>query len=224
MLCYNIYTAQPSNSHQKLYKGDLSMNNWITYALSVAVLSTSVTAKSEIDDFGHSDHDAHTHGEVNLAIAKEGNKISIALESPSANLFGFEYFAESEAEVALVTQITAQLENANNLFVFNGSDCQSTEVFVDSSAVLPKHEKKHANHIEQDEHNHDKYQETAALTHSEIQATYQFQCNETSELNSIKTNLFNQFSGIENITVYWITDHKQGSVILSNNKDLILLN
>lgn len=196
------------------------MNNWITYAFAVAVVSTSVTAKSEIDDFGHSDHDAHTHGEVNLAIAKEENKISIALESPSANLLGFEHLAESEAEVALVTQITAQLENANNLFLFNGSDCQSTEVFVDRSAVLPKH----ANHIEHDEHNHDEYQEAVVLTHSEIQATYQFQCNETSELNSIKTNLFNQFSGIEKITVYWITDHKQGSAVLSNKKDLILLN
>ncbi len=59
---------------------------------------------------------AHEHGVVKLDIAIDGNRISIAMESPLDNLVGFERAPRTPAEQRRVDDAVARLRDAGRLF------------------------------------------------------------------------------------------------------------
>ena len=160
----------------------------------------------------HTHHAAHVHGLATLTLAVEGQTLEIQLESPAANIVGFEHKASSAQERQSVSQAQQQLQAASALFTFGGAQCQLITAEVDVSGVL-----------EEDHHQHDHQHDYDEESHSEITAHYQFDCSKAQQLESIAIDLFRQFPGIEKIQAEWVTASQQGAITLTPNNTTIPL-
>ena len=168
--------------------------------------------------------DAHVHGASDLMIAIEGNDIEIEFESPAMNLVGFEHKANSAKDKATVQQTVEILNKHSSVFSISGSSCKLVDSSVDVSSLLESHNKHrgHEDHGHKNGHDHDKHdhdEHSDSETHSEITASYHFQCEDLNRLASMDVDLFKDFAGIHEINVMWLSESKQGAATLtSKNK------
>ena len=102
--------------------------------------------------------DAHVHGEAELTIAFEGQRIEMQLVSPAANIFGFEHAPKNDEQNEQVHRAETILKSADTLFQFSGSDCKNTSQALEipfsheeASHEEHDHDEEHAN----EEHGHD---------------------------------------------------------------------
>ena len=102
--------------------------------------------------------DAHVHGEAELTIAFEGQRIEMQLVSPAANIFGFEHAPKNDEQNEQVHRAETILESADTLFQFSGSDCKNTSQALEipfsheeASHEEHDHDEEHA----KEEHGHD---------------------------------------------------------------------
>lgn len=175
---------------------------------------------------------AHVHGLATLTLALEGNTLEIQLESPSANLVGFEHVAKSEQEKARIHKTKSLLDDPQNLFSFDGSSCKIQNIDIDITAVLVDthaeddhgHHDEDKDHHEDEHHDHTDHKDGHEDSHSEIDAHYQFTCDKAEQLKSISIELFKQFPGIEKIDAMWVTKSLQGSSVLFASNKTIRLN
>ena len=203
----------------------------IHYFFTVLVLAASfnVLAGSKHDESHGHQHDAHVHGVAELTLAVEGSVLEIGIESPSANIVGFEHKANTTEQRQAVDKAKQVLENPSQLFVFSGTSCQLKELAVDMKGVMHTEEKAgdhHHNHEKDGHHDHhkdhDKHEEKGE-THSEITANYHFSCDNTADLTSVSVELFALFPSIEKINAKWITASQQGAQTLTAEKYTVQL-
>ncbi|WP_159084015.1 ZrgA family zinc uptake protein [Saccharobesus litoralis] len=185
-------------------------------------------------------HQAHVHGEAELMLVLEHNKLAIEITTPAANLVGFEYQASTKQEKQAVAKAQAYLRQANKVFTLTGGDCHLHHSHADFSSVLTSHDQHHDDH---DKHAHDKqthekhsdhHKEHEKHAHSdhkahsdqhgEVTASYEFECNNASELTAITVNLFSQFSALYKINASWISTTQQGANVLTKNQAQLRLN
>ena len=110
--------------------------------------------------------DAHEHGVGTLNIAIEGTTVAMAFEAPGADIVGFEYAAESDADLTAIDAAVVTLGAPLVLFVMpDAADC----IVVDALAKLES-EENHNEHGEKehDDHGHDEHAEEGHDDHSEI--------------------------------------------------------
>ena len=176
------------------------------------------------DEEKHGTQDAHLHGYAEATVVIEGNSLEFNLDSPSANIVGFEYEASTQSEIDTVKAAEETLKNTKKLFSFIGTSCQAKKVLVDVSALLDKktdtaHNTEHDHHDDHhDEHHHDEHGDEGEV-HSDVEANYQFECKDGSKLKSIALVLLNSFPAIETLKVDWVKDGKQGSIKLSGKSN-----
>lgn len=91
----------------------------------------------------------HVHGVATMTLALENKTLEIQLESPAANLLGFEHKAKKPEEKKKVAQTEALLQSPETLFLFKGASCEPKESRLDLSGII---ETAHSEHS--DEHNH----------------------------------------------------------------------
>jgi len=120
------------------------MKFFITLAVVAAGISTVTMAQTD-RDLG-----SHEHGAAVLNIALDNDSIFLELESPWNNLVGFEHAPRTEEQHALVDDALALLNQPGQLFLFNGTSCELTEISLDST--ISSDEK-------QDDHGHDEDQD-----------------------------------------------------------------
>ena len=183
------------------------MNIFSTFGIFAVLCSIALNLNAESSHHDHDapQQDAHLHGYTELMIAIEGSRLEISFESPAANIVGFEHRASSSEQLQLVEGAKEILESPIELFSFSGGDCSINRASADFSALVGQ----------DTEHQHHK------PSHSEITASYQFDCSEAQSLDAIKVNLIKRFSRIEQVRVIWITDAKQGSAELTPKNNLI---
>lgn len=175
-----------------------------TLALLSSVATTTAFAADDHDDH-HSSHGAHVHGEATLTMALEGSDVEISLESPAANIIGFEYKASTEEEKRIEAQAARALKSAT-MFSFAGATCELEKVVV----VLPG-----AEHEGHDEHK-DRHAE-----HSEVTANYHYHCENLNKLQQVATGLFKQFPKLEKVDAMWVSASGQGAEELSAKKPVM---
>jgi len=184
------------------------------YPLAIVAFILSLNLNAETSD--HSEHfhlqEAHQHGLAELFLAIEGDKIVVGLESPAANIVGFEHVASTPEQTVLVNKARGKLESPNKLFSFLGTHCELEKLETDVSAVLGH---------EGGEHDHSDHGKSRHETHSEVSANYQFHCEEGSRLRAITLNFFEYFSGIEILRAVWVTDSNQGSAELGKESKTV---
>ncbi len=188
--------------------------------LLLALVSMGTAAQTQHD--GHrTQQQAHVHGLAELTIALEGNALELNLESPAANIVGFERRASSPEQRIAVAASKKILETPAQLFRFIGTDCLVDRATVDVSAVEPRHNDQATPGHHDDEHDHDHDHDHDS--HSEISANYRLTCAEGSKLTAISVDLLKHFSAIEKLQVQWISGAKQGAIDLSRHSTLVKL-
>ena len=140
---------------------------------------------------------AHEHGRGTLNIAVEGNRVSMELEAPAADILGFEHAAKTRKEKAAVEKATTQLSAPLSLFAFPAAAaCRVTESKVEFGAG----EHDHAAAGKADAHNDD---------HSEVKARYALDCTGPANITAIEFGYFRAFAGAQKLDVNVVTGKGQ---------------
>lgn len=151
------------------------------------------------DEHGHTHIGKHVHGEGELTAVIDNNRLVIDLMSPAMNVFGFEHQPKTDAQKATVKQQQAILEDVNQLFSVDGGECSLDTFKVD----MP------FSKMDQTEQTDD--------VHSDVKATYTFNCKKTADINKLSVKLFDTFTGFTSINASWVNADKQGASHLTQD-------
>jgi hypothetical protein len=204
------YHLRPSNAKYILMTRSLNLAT-----LGIAcLLSSNLNGQASHHDHGPVHQDTHLHGHVELRVALENTSLELYLESPSVNIVGFEHRATSAQQIQAAEDAKSILESPAEIFSFSDGNCSLSQSNVNFAAILKATE----NHQSGADGNKD----TAhRVDHSEITASYKYNCQRGGELDVIRLKLVEHFPGIEKIKVIWLTDTEQGTVELTPKTSLI---
>ena len=144
-------------------------------------------------------HDAHVHGVANLNVALDGSVLMIELDSPAANIVGFEHAPENEEQAHAVEEAIELLKNGERLFDFSEkAQCTLHDAHVNTDMETGHHDEHDSadKHHDDDSHghdDHDKNDEKAhagedhdhddhGSSHSEFEVAYHFECTNPDEV------------------------------------------
>ena len=188
------------------------MNRFLFISLSVA-LATPVLAFDR-------QHSSHEHGVATMLLAIEDNEVQLRIESPAANLLGFENAAHTDAEKQGLKQAVKDLRNADNVVQFPGqAECRvkRASVLHTVGAEDLHDEGKHEGHSH-DEHKHDEHKEQQS--HSDFIIEFRFECGVIAKLNQLDVKLFSKFPLLETLDLQYIAPQGQGAAELTAKKTL----
>ena len=130
------------------------------------------------------------------------------LESPLANLFGFERAPRTPAERTAVQQGLARLRDGDAMFVMSpAAGCRLQSVKLDFGALTPAFETVDGKSAPP----------PAAATdgHADLDADYTFHCKAPEALRQIDVALFDPFPGIQRVGVQLVTPKSQAGATLT---------
>ena len=175
--------------------------------------------------------DAHEHGVGQLDIAIDGQQVAMELHAPGADIVGFEYAAESDADLAAVDAAATTLAGPLDLFVLpEAAGCsvvtaaaglESEEEHDDHDDQHDDHEDEHAD--EHDEHDDEGHDDHASETgHTEFHAEYLLTCATPSAITEINFAYFDTFPNALEVEVQIISD--AGATSFEVERDAPVLN
>ena len=155
--------------------------------------------------------DAHQHGVATLNIALEDQQLILELHSPAMNIIGFEYQPNSDMDKHAVLTAEHTLKNEQRLFKLSAAaQCALSSVAIENDLA------EHSDDHQQSAHDEDEQQ------HSDIRASYQFNCAVPTKLTSIDLDgFFKAFPLTEKIHVQLISAATQQGVELSQGNTAI---
>lgn len=177
---------------------------------------------------------AHEHGVATLNLVLDGEHLVFELESPAANIVGFEHMPTSEKDLATVKQARQHLTQADALFAFPGAAACTLEdaevespLFAAAKAQGHDHHEAHTDdhHNSREEHHdhgHDNHAEHDSA-HSDIQAHFRFVCENPGALQQIEVKLFEVFPNTEKLLLQAITPGGQQGGELTPAQSVIRL-
>ncbi|PWQ93129.1 ZrgA family zinc uptake protein [Leucothrix arctica] len=224
------------------------MNSTILKAKKTFVVSLLAASAFSFSAFAETQK-AHEHGAARLTIATNDEGFEVTLETPAANVFGFEYKPTSKDDLATVEKVEATLKNGDMLFAANSAaGCKFHEASIESALLEDHdehHDEKHEGHKDEhaekhddhkdhhddekhedhkDEHaeKHDDHEEHKSA-HSDVDATWHFDCDKVSTLEKVDVKLFTAFpKGFTDLDVDWISASKSGHVELESDGSVTL--
>jgi hypothetical protein len=153
---------------------------------------------------------------MNLVL--DGYTLAIDIDTPAANLLGFEHAPRDEAEEVAVAQAVARLRDAAAVFGLpQAAQCTVEAVEVESALLGHEHEHEEANEApsRHAQHDADEHQAAEGLAHADIAVSYRFHCAQPQALDGINVKLFTLFPATEVLEVQQITPHGQGAAELT---------
>ena len=206
-------------NNSQLKKDVLRRKNAYALALLAGLSSTaSVYASGDDEHDDHRQHGTHNHGHATLNIVQEGKSIELILESPAANIVGFEHEPKNTEEKQLVESALDILKKGEQLFVFSPNAlCTQTGVEIESElAEHSDHEDEHEDEHEESGHDeHEKPGHDEHEGHSDFVIHYQFSCDNPASLESLELQFFKQFPMTEEIDAQIVTGKRQFAAELS---------
>jgi hypothetical protein len=141
----------------------------------------------------HRSHGAHAHGLARLDLAMEGGLVLIGLESPAANIVGFEHAPASLEERAALDRAMATLKDGARLFHLPAeAGCRLVEATVETPLAGEAGEA------------------AGAEAHADIDAEYRFECAEPDRLVQMELGLFEVFPATHGLQVQFVGPKGQG--------------
>lgn len=135
---------------------------------------------------------AHVHGVGKLQIAVDGNTLSLALESPLANLLGFEHLPRSDKQKAAVREMAERLNRPAELFLTTPSArCAPTSVNLTSPVLEPA--------------------KPGGDGHNDLDGEFVFRCERPQALREIDVRLFAAFSHLRRLDVEVVSPRGQSA-------------
>lgn len=156
--------------------------------------------------------DAHVHGTGTLNMAIEGNAVQIEFHAPGADIVGFEYAPESDADVATVEAAKATLSAPLALFALpEAAGCSVVAAAVELEIEGEDDHGDHKGHDHGDDHAHGHdhdhghdhgHDHAKEATHSEFHAEYALTCTDIGEATTLMTQgYFATFPNAEEVEV-----------------------
>ncbi|MEN9825949.1 MAG: hypothetical protein RI953_1694 [Pseudomonadota bacterium] len=165
---------------------------------------------------GGKGHAAHEHGVATVNVVAEGNGVTIQLEAPSDSIYGFEHEATKPADVKKRDEAIEKLKaNADKMFLLDASlGCR-----VASSEIKPfvTEEKESANGSKKGHKNHKQG------THSEVHATFKFECGKPVAGSSLKFAARSHFKALRTLKVQVLSGERQSGNTFKNDKGSVQL-
>ena len=189
----------------------------------------------------------HVHGQGQVGMAIDQNLISMTLESPGADIVGFEHEARTAEEKTIVIEALKQLSDP--MFIIQLPESASCKVIQASSEVTSEngdeghadHEEHadhddHEDHEEHDDHEghadheeHEKHDEHADHekheneAHGSFIAEYQLECATIAAIDSIKFVYFDHFRNAQSLMVVLIDKNGQHRHEISRDNPILYL-
>ena len=152
---------------------------------------------------------AHVHGVAQLDVALEPQQLTLSLEVPLDNLLGFERAPRTAAERQRAEAAVNTLKAADSLFVIDpAAGCKLKSVELESAALKLGAAGQGA---------------AAGDGHAELEATVQFDCQNTALARHIDIGLFKAFSRMQRIEVQGVTPKGQFKRGLTRSAPRLLL-
>lgn len=177
--------------------------------------------------------EAHVHGEGHVNIAIEGDRIYLELESPGADIVGFEYAARTADETAVVARAISNLQDPMQMMRFDtAANCQ----VISATAGVDLEEAEHEEHDPHEDHKHDDDDHALSSNgaspehseanegHSAYRAEYEIECADIGVLNSIEFTYFSHFPNAQTLDVVLIQDNGQQQQDVDRSSPVLLLN
>ena len=193
----------------------------------VMVLFGAMTAGQGLAEAEHGQrqHDNHRHGAGRLNIVMEDREVYVELESPAADVAGFEHAPSTEAERAYLDEAVATLQDGDRLFRFSpAADCRLHTAQVASSPKGPGPATRgHREHPGGKTEHEAAQGGLAQEPHADIRVDYHFVCARPGRLEQLSVELFTAFPAIQILDVQFILKGRQGAVELTAaNRELRL--
>ncbi|GJM13098.1 MAG: hypothetical protein DHS20C12_15010 [Pseudohongiella sp.] len=163
---------------------------------------------------------SHVHGSAELNVVMVGQRLQLEFISPAMNLLGIERAPRSEAEVALLERVNADLQSSEWLIGDALVNCQMSLEAFDSPQFTAAHEHDEEHEHDGEHEHHDHAHESEA--HGDFRVQYLFDCP-ASPAKEIHITAFTRFSAIQEINVQWVTETQQGLARLSSNDTRLTL-
>lgn len=133
---------------------------------------------------------AHVHGSGKLDIAIEGNKLSIALDSPADDILGFEHAPKTAAQKAKLEKAVARLKDAATIFK---TPADAACKLIKAEAGLEQPDPKAAKPSE----------------HADFTGAFEFECGAIAKLTSLDLGYFAAFPGAGKLAITIVTTKAQ---------------
>ena len=154
--------------------------------------------------------DPHQHGVGKLNVAVQGEHLEIEIETPGADIVGFENKPKTEEQRRLVQDAAKALRDAGALFVFPATaGCILKDAEVESDLLIfdsGNHEDKHHSEKHHDDKHHDEKHHSKKHdeeTHAEFHAHYHFVCK--NPLTHVDLRYFETFPRAEVLSAQTLT-------------------
>ena len=169
--------------------------------------------------------DAHEHGVGQLDIAIDGQQVAMELYAPGADIVGFEYAAESDADLAAVDSAATTLAGPLDLFVLPeaaGCSVVTATAGLESEEDHDDHgdEQGHDDHDDDHDEGHDDH--ASETGHTEFHAEYLLTCANPSAITEINFAYFDTFPNALEVEVQIISD--AGATSFEVERDAPVLN
>jgi len=122
--------------------------------------------------------DPHQHGVGQLNVAIQGDHVEIELETPGADIVGFEHPPRTAEQKKAVQDAARTLRNGSAIFVFPAAArCKLEKTKVESGLLEDNHE------THEEKHHGEKHKEE---THAEFHALYHFSCKNPASYTDLQ--------------------------------------
>ena len=143
--------------------------------------------------------DAHEHGVGTLNIAIDGMTVAMEFEAPGADIVGFEYEAESSADLAAIEAAVVKLGAPLDLFVMpDAAGCSVVEALAELEGENG-HDEHHDDHNDHGDDDHKDEVDDAG--HTEFHAEYMLACDNPDAMTEITFAYFEAFPNAQEVEV-----------------------
>ena len=156
----------------------------------------------------------HVHGVVELGIVVEGGTVAVSLSAPLSDVVGFEHEPRNDEQAKLVQQASTMLSDPEAMFgLAQSANCEFSDMVIDGPAYVVKHlphagddpaGHDHGHDEDQDKHDHD-HDKHDHEEHAEVNASYEWNCSDASELDALDLRFTQSFVSVETIKIQILT-------------------
>lgn len=188
----------------------------VLFLVPFGVLHPMPILAGEGRDHPHGGEKAHVHGVASLNLVLADQRVNIELDSPAANIVGFEHAPATEAEHKALNAVVDKLRDVDRLFVFDGAaGCRLGDIKIASALLEAEHS--------DNGHRHGHEEEREEERHADFRAAYFFDCRDPARLERLTVGLFEGFPGMESLRVQFIIGDKQGGAELNQANRIVSL-
>ena len=156
----------------------------------LAIIATAAAAQTERRELG-----PHVHGAGTLAIAIEGNKLSMELSAPANDILGFEHQPSTSEQSKILAEAKSDLGQPLKLIELPAAaDCAAESANVVFNAAEPKADAKPA---------------AESHEHADFDVDYVIVCKAADKIAALTFPYFKRFPGAQKLTVTVSSDKGQ---------------